>query len=304
MTNESYKHHEVQKGETLSQILKKYYGGYSKPLAERVLAGHNIVNPNAIPAGLVLNLQGSWSHPKPEMEVYDHPNKAITTLTNKSELSDTPAAEPKKLEKDLPRGEYWAQLYKKDLIVLHFTAGYTWRSAYNTFLRPGRVATPYIVDVTGPLFVVQLFDPKFWSYHLGIKKPYSNNWNNDKRSIGIEIVNIGPVWKKGIHYKDYTGKIWPEGDVVVAPNRDADGGVRFPEEQIYAVCDLINWLCQEFDIPRQVPADKMSMQLPEVGEFKGIATHQHFRKDKYDMGSAFPWDIVTDRCGLEEVDLT
>jgi len=90
----------------------------------------------------------------------------------------------------LPEGEYWKQEFKKEIIVLHFTAGYNWQSAYNVFKQPGRIATPFIIDKEGPKFIVKLFDEKYWSYHLGISGPECKDWKNDKRSVGIEIVNL------------------------------------------------------------------------------------------------------------------
>ncbi len=204
----------------------------------------------------------------------------------------------------MPAGEYWREEHKKEIIVLHFTAGYNWQGTYSTFKRPGRVATPFIIDTKGPKYIVKLFDEKCWSYHLGIKGVDCKNWINDKRSIGIEIVNIGPVWNKNGTWKDYTGKIWPNEKIVEGKNRDADGGVKFPSEQVDAVCDLVNYLCQKYGISKQAPKDKMANQLPAIHNFKGIVTHQMFRDDKYDMGVAWPWDKVIEKCGLQEVNLS
>ncbi len=240
-----------------------------------------------------------------QTKVVKEKESVVNTLVSKTAISDTPRTEnvvDNIFLKELPQGEYWKEEHSKEIIVLHFTAGYNWKSAYDAFMGPGRVATPFIVDKEGPKYIVKLFDEKYWSYHLGIKEAeYSKNWANDKRSIGIEVVNIGPVWFKDGVWKDYVGKEWLVDDIVQGKNRDADGGVKFPEEQIKAVCDLINYLCDKWNIPREVPKDKMSFQLPQMGEFKGIVTHQMFRQDKYDMGIAWPWEKVTGACNLKEV---
>lgn len=230
----------------------------------------------------------------------------ITELVSKKNNIITPSAgdiDKNTFLNQLPSGDYWRQEFPKEIIVLHFTAGYNWQGAYSTFKRPGRVATPFIIDKEGPKYIVKLFDEKYWSYHLGIKGLECKNWINDKRSIGIEIVNIGPAWFKEGVWKDYVKKVWPENQVVKGRNRDADGNVKFPEEQVEAICDLINYLCKKWNIPKQVPKNKISCQLPQIGQFKGIVTHQMFREDKYDMGVAWPWEKVIERCGLKEIDL-
>ena len=232
--------------------------------------------------------------------------KILQNLLQKKLTIKTPSAgdiEKNTFHKNLPTGDYWKREHKKELIVLHFTAGYNWQGAYNTFKRPGRVATPYIIDIEGPKYIVQLFDEKYWSYHLGIKGHESKDWINDKRSIGIEIVNIGPVWKKNNRWVDYVGKKWSDNEIIEGKNRDADGGVKFPDGQVNAVCDLINHLCNKYNIPKQVPKEKMANQLPGIHNFKGVATHQMFRDDKYDMGVSCPWNKVVENCGLQEVEV-
>ena len=205
------------------------------------------------------------------------------------------------LNKPLPPRKYFAQAQKKDLVVLHFTAGYDWQTVHKTFMKAGRVCTPYIVDLTGPKHIVKLYDDKFWSYHLGIKTDTEHL--NDKRSIGIEIVNIGPVWQRDGKWFDYVGRQWSESEIVAGANRGADGGVGFPAEQVEAVARLVNHLCDTHAIPRQVPSDKTSCQLPQMNAFKGLATHQMFRKDKYDLGPAWPWEKFMELCELEEVEI-
>ncbi|MFA6422230.1 MAG: N-acetylmuramoyl-L-alanine amidase [Candidatus Buchananbacteria bacterium] len=201
------------------------------------------------------------------------------------------------LQKPIDEANYFHEICQKDLIVLHFTAGYNWQGAWATFAAPGKMSTPYIVDLTGPKHIVKLYDEKFWSYHLGIKEDRQHL--NDKRSIGIEIVNIGPVWNKDGRWVDYLGKEWPESEIVKGKNRGADGGVKFPDEQVIAVAQLVNYLCQKYKIKKVIPAERINCQWPGIGNFKGIATHQMFRKDKYDLGVAWPWEKFLKECGVK-----
>ncbi len=243
---------------------------------------------------------------EPSMIKKELSENIITKLVNKMEVSDTPTVSNIKDNtyiNYLPDSSYWKAEHKKEIIVLHFTAGYNWKSAYNVFKKPNRVATSFIVDIKGPKYIVKIYDEKYWSYHLGIRGVESKNWINDKRSIGIEIVNIGPVWNKNGKWVDYVKKEWPEDKIIKGKNRDAAGGVKFPGSQVDAVCDLVNYLCDKWSIPRKVPKNKMSCQLPAISMFKGIVTHQMFRQDKYDMGAAWPWDKMIKMCRLKEINL-
>lgn len=310
----SIKTHKVKPGDTLSGIIKKYYGAFDNAKLKMVMDFNGIQNPNLVYVGRVVKLPGNWggsaSAEKPPIKNIPHAKREIVKLTSKSEPSETPSYKaPKTVQKELPEGDYWQELYHKNLIILHFTAGYSAMGAYETFLKPGRVATPFIVEKNGDIY--QLFDEKYWSYHLGVKGNYSENWKHDKRSIGIEIVNIGPAWRlpdvgdnEGIpNWRDYVGKVYDKSHVVEGKNRDADGGFKFPDAQVLAVASLVNWLCAKYDIPRLQPTDFMKYQLPAVGKFNGVAAHQNFRKDKYDMGAAWPVDKFGKLCGLKAVEL-
>ena len=241
---------------------------------------------------------------EPIMTVIEETDTEIKNLVTKEINVVTPSVgDVDKNTYQEPLGDYWKQEFAKEIIVLHFTAGYTWESAYSTFKKPDRVATPFIIDTKGPKYIVKLFDEKYWSYHLGIKGVECKDWINDKRSIGIEIVNIGPVFFKDNSWKDYVDKVWTEDSIIKGKNRDADGGVKFPDGQVEAVCQLVNFLCNKWNISKKVPKDKMSLQLPQMTNFKGIVTHQMFRQDKYDMGVSWPWSKMIELCGLEEVDV-
>ena len=307
------KTHKVESGDTLYGIIQKYYGGFDTKLLKGVLDYNRIINPNNILVGQLIFLPGNWGTPglkvgdvgmvKPPIENHLLAPHTITRMVEKRGGSVTPSSEkPTIVEDILPEGEYWTEKYHKDLIVLHFTAGYTAESAIETFKKPGRVATAFVVDTDGK--VIRLFDEKYWSYHLGIKGADSENWRHDKRSIGIEIVNIGPVWKQedGMLYEDYTHRrTYGEDDIVLGKNRDADGGVKFPGVQIDNVIRLVNWLAMQYDIPRKMVQNPQAFQLPGKKDFKGVIYHQTYRRDKYDLGVAFPLKRFQNECRLESV---
>ena len=303
-----FKFHTVSKGDTLAKIIRKYYGGFDIRRLDMVMAANALDDPDKIRVGQKLKLPGNWSGARgavaPPVTDIPHTDRQIGALVDRTGPSGTPTAgraAPAAVAKPLGDQDYWKDRFHKDLIVLHFTAGYDWQGAYATFKKPGRVATPFLVGLDGTIY--RLFDERCWAYHLGIKGRASENSRHDKRSIGIEIVNIGPAWSKNGHWVDYTGKTWPADHIIKGANRGAQGGVAFPQLQVDAVCALVNWLLCEYRIPRRIPADSTGFQLPVVAGFRGVATHQMFRRDKYDLGPAFPYAQLIRDCGLEKVAL-
>ena len=190
---------------------------------------------------------------------------------------------------------YHAVEHPKDLIVLHFTAGHSGENAAQWFAsQRNRVSTPFVVEHTGTIF--QLYDPKYWSFHLGIKGTHAH----DRRSIGIEIANIGPLkLKKNVLHswpRDYS-QIYCDLNqtdrYVKASYRGFDYYAVYTAAQMQAVAKLTQWLCEEFKIPYVIPTDTMrtKFDLTYFSTYQGIASHQNFRSDKFDVGPAFDWNI-------------
>lgn len=198
----------------------------------------------------------------------------------------------------LPTKEFIPEVVHKDLVVLHFTSGRSAQSAFDAWMNnPERVATAYIVDTDGTVY--ELFDPSYWAFHLGVK---GTGGVHDKRSIGIEIANVGPLKPEPDDpgrlnwWPNNWGSAWCRRDeaerYVEAPYRDIDYFASFPEPQVAAVTGLVAYLCERFDIPRTIPprARRMECDLSYFGPRKGVVAHQNFRTDKWDAGPAFDWD--------------
>jgi N-acetyl-anhydromuramyl-L-alanine amidase AmpD len=199
----------------------------------------------------------------------------------------------------LPSKEYFAVPTRKDLIVLHFTAGLSARSAVDTWRsKPEHVATAYVVDGDGTIY--EVFDPSFWAYHLGIK----GTSVHDKRSVGIEIANVGPLkqspgnqralnWWPAEFRRQYC--LLDEEEKYRKVNyRGIDYFATFSAAQYSAVAKLVQHLCDRLSIPRIVPGkDKRpDFDLPFYSSYKGIATHANFRRDKWDIGPCYDWESL------------
>jgi len=192
---------------------------------------------------------------------------------------------------------------RKDLIVLHFTAGTTARSAFDTWRNdPKRIATSYIVDVDGAIF--EVFPPEFWAAHLGVNGTHAH----DRRSIGIEIANVGPLqrstedpdvlnwWpKKRKDALDFTTpfcRLDEASRYVATSYRGKTHFASFPDAQVDAVGALVQALCEQFSIDRTLPPSSTRFEFDPTrfATFQGVCTHANFRRDKWDIGPAFAWD--------------
>jgi hypothetical protein len=85
--------------------------------------------------------------------------------------------------------EYYLVPVPKDLIISHFLAGADAASAFKTWhSNLAHVANAYLVDTDGT--INEPFDASYWAYHLGVK---GTKGLQDKRSVGVEIVNVRPL---------------------------------------------------------------------------------------------------------------
>lgn len=205
----------------------------------------------------------------------------------------------------LPESSYFPQRVPKDLIVLHATASSAARSVFETWKNPAntRIATAYVVERDGRIY--EMFPPGCWAYHLGMRVRNPGHYN-DRRSIGIEIVNPGPL-RPDPEGGD-TLNWWPENfrtpwclisekdKYVRREYRGFKYYASYTREQEAAVRHLVAWLCRRFAIPRVLP----HVTLRDVCDpdtfckFRGIAAHHNFRPDKFDVGPAWNWDCLSD----------
>jgi N-acetyl-anhydromuramyl-L-alanine amidase AmpD len=273
----------VQRGDTLNKIAKKF-----KVSVYAIAQLNGIKDPDKIRLGATLRL--------PELTT-DSMDGDSPVDTGDNEPT-TPSALPiDQTSFVLPRKEFYPEATKKDLIVLHFTAGGTARGAFYTWLNnPEHVGTAYIVDTDGVIY--ELFDPSYWAYHLGIKGMSIH----DRRSIGIEIVNVGPLKPSPLDsnvlnwWPNNWGTRWCVKEQMDRYVESSFRGVgcfaAFPEPQMKSVGALVKHLCDRFNIKKCIPprAQRSEYDLSYFRSYLGIAAHQNYRADKWDVGPAFNWD--------------
>lgn len=194
----------------------------------------------------------------------------------------------------LPDNQYIKEVTQKDLLVLHFTAGSTAKSAIDFWKSTAdRVATAYVLDTDGTVY--QVFDPRCYAFHLGLKGTRAH----DKRSVGIEIANVGPLKKVGDtlmwwpgNFKQRYCRLDETEKFVKSKFRGYEYWATYTPAQAEAIGPLVNHICSELGIPRELPPlDKREIfDTSFFGNWKGIASHQNFRSDKTDVGPAFNWN--------------
>jgi N-acetyl-anhydromuramyl-L-alanine amidase AmpD len=205
--------------------------------------------------------------------------------------------------------KFFAEPILKKNIVLHHTNGWTVRKG--TEDRPsmnhfnwwkstdGHVSTAFSIDHKGNIY--QHFDPQYWAYHLGIggSKKFL-----DKQSIGIELVNEGHMVKKDDKYYWVLGD---NKDGLVPYNRPQyepfhlknewrgyNYFAPYPKEQFDSTLWLVKYLCNKYNISKNIVDDHDFHEEILSGAFEGIYNHANVRKypdprgrNKWDLSPAF-----------------
>ncbi|MFQ5628641.1 MAG: N-acetylmuramoyl-L-alanine amidase [bacterium] len=189
---------------------------------------------------------------------------------------------------------YYATKPIKDRVVLHFTAGYLKGDIATLTKQNYHVSVPFVVARDGVIY--NLWGSGYWSYHLG-RGTVGGNQLMSKRSIGIEISNIGPLARRGDKLMTIYDSVYCDVDERQYYESESYRGyeyyAKFTGAQYKSVIDLLRYLTAKFNIPRQfLPGNKRYEVTPDVTRFHGVTSHVNFRKDKFDIGPAFDWNRV------------
>lgn len=189
---------------------------------------------------------------------------------------------------------YYTEKPIKDRVVLHFTAGYLKGDIATLTKTNYHVSVPFVVARDGVIY--NLWSSGYWSYHLG-PGTVGGNEEMSKRSIGVEISNIGPLRRSGDKIMTIYDKVYCDFDDLQyferTPYRGHDYYAKFTDAQYNSTIELVRYLTGKFNIPRQfLPLNKRYETTQDITRFHGIASHVNFRTDKFDIGPAFDWDRV------------
>lgn len=196
---------------------------------------------------------------------------------------------------------YYKRLTEKTQIVLHFTLGNVKGDTHVLTGGQGRVSVPYLILRNGT--ILNLFDDKYWSYHIGRNGVLGSNELASKRSIGVELSNYGILHKKDDElHTDYSDRY--NHDVYCSisdkkeyvklntPFRGYRYFCTYTDAQYKSLILLLKYLTYKHNIPRTFLD---ASQRFKTGKFnaihKGIVSHVNHRIDKVDLPPypAFDW---------------
>jgi N-acetylmuramoyl-L-alanine amidase len=167
-------------------------------------------------------------------------------------------------------GEFDATL--PDTVIVHYTAG-PYKASLNTLTNPKvRASAHLLVDRDGSVTQMVPFNKIAW--HAGTSS-YQGRIGFNKYSLGIEIVNSGPLTKSGTVFRAWYGASFNPTDVIEAIHRNQTE-MKFwhvyTEEQIETVTELCRLFIDEYSV-------------------KSILGHEEIAPGrKTDPGPAFPLD--------------
>jgi len=197
-------------------------------------------------------------------------------------------------------GFFYPENSAKDLIVLHYTCGFLKGDVATLVEQDSHMSTHFILGRNGVAY--QLFNTNYWSYHLG-KGSMGGNTPNSKRSVAIEVSNIGPLTIKGTTLVDVYGGAYCDQDetqyyqMLPSPWRGYQYFATFTDAQYTSLKALLTFLCGKWSIPKVFVPEANRFEIfadaNKACSYKGIATHANFRADgKTDIGPAFDWGKI------------
>lgn len=165
-----------------------------------------------------------------------------------------------------------------ETIVIHYTAGPSMDSAIHTFKDPAvRASAHILVDADGS--VTQLIPFNKIAWHCGESR-WLDRFGLNSYSIGIEIVNAGPLDKNGSRWVSWFGKSYPREEVVRSTHKNESKPIywhRYSAAQIDSVMEICRVLMMQYSIRFILGHDDISPGR------------------KRDPGPAFPLEKIRER---------
>lgn len=164
-------------------------------------------------------------------------------------------------------------LITPEYLVIHYTATTSAASAIRGLTSPATKASAHVVlDVDGTLTQLVRFNQKAW--HAG-KSQWAGRSGCNGFTIGIEVVNPGPLRKQGSEFRDVYGRPW-SGATIEAVHKN--GGLQFHYWAAYSEAQMRI-------------LGELGPLLVEAYGLKDVIGHDDIAPGrKIDPGPAFPMD--------------
>lgn len=162
-----------------------------------------------------------------------------------------------------------------DTLIAHYTAGHTTKSAYDTLKDPKKEACAHLILGRDGKWI-QLVPFNMITWHAGESK-WRDRVGINKYSIGIEIVNAGPLERTSAGYKTWYGSIIPTSEVIKAKH----------------VNEKVERYWQTYTEEQISEFIKVTKLLKETYNLKYLLGHSDIAPTrKTDPGPAFPIDNI------------
>jgi len=184
----------------------------------------------------------------------------------------------------LTENNYYTETYNKQQILLCHS-GRSGMLHYGTWLyrHNGKYkkTTPYTIDKDGKIY--KHYDPKY----------YSNILNNsfDKMIIPITLVNEGYLFLDPMknQFFDWLNNVYDDKkNVEIKKWRKHAFWVKYSNEQLSSLIYLLNELCNEFGIPKEIIPHNVYDE--DVDLFKGIVFKSNYIQECCDINPTFNID--------------
>lgn len=194
----------------------------------------------------------------------------------------------------LNNDEYYQQVFKKDTIVIHHTAGshhpewtiQSWEHDRNRYGGSLPVATAYVIggsstsakDTQFNGKVYRCFDDIYWAHHIGMTS--TNNSILNRKSVAIEICNWGclTLGRDGQFY-NYVSRVVPQEQVykLDVPFRGFTYYHKYTDEQIEALRLLLLDLCTKHGIDKERGLKELiNTNFEEFAKLKSLYEQQRW----------------------------
>lgn len=166
-----------------------------------------------------------------------------------------------------------------EILILHYTVSWPASAVVKAFKRPASKASAHLVlDLDG--FWTQMVPFHRQAWHAGVSewrgRPELNKW-----SIGIEIVNPGPVFPGDKDTRDVNGRVWSGGAKLAVP------------ELLPMSCPATWKYWAPYTVAQISSLERVCLALVQEYNLKEIVRHSDVAPGrKFDPGPLLPMDRI------------
>lgn len=186
---------------------------------------------------------------------------------------------------------YYKETVRKTCVVVHSTHGVL-TGDIAALTTPNKVSVHFVIARDGTIY--QLFDTANWAYHLGASAS-GGNGAYSKRSVSIELSNIGPLVLRGDTMYDIYGVPYcasaDTGAYIASKFRSYDYYATYTNNQQANLAWLVKTVAAQNGFALTPPAAPLT--YANSAPTATLFFHQNVRLDKVDPGPALDYSRLS-----------